>query len=109
VDAAGVSRGAWERFRVRYPHWAAILEARWYTDTLSGPALMAHSRLAPEHVEELRSALLALPGTPAGREAISRTGYHGFRAAAAASYDDVWEFVQNYTRVFRRVSARGRA
>jgi ABC-type phosphate/phosphonate transport system substrate-binding protein len=106
VDAAGVSRTEWDRFRVRYPHWSRILEARWYTETLSGPALMAHNRLGRDDIRDLRSALTRITENPAGREAISRTGYHGFRAAAGASYDDVWEFVNNYRRVFRRPPGR---
>jgi phosphonate transport system substrate-binding protein len=108
VHAAGVSRSAWERFRDRYPHWSATMNVRWYTETLSGPALMAHTRLTRAAVDELRSALMGLANSPAGREATSRTGYHGFRAAAGASYDDVWEFVHNYRRIFR-VPARRRA
>jgi ABC-type phosphate/phosphonate transport system substrate-binding protein len=106
VQAAGVSRAEWEHFRVRYPHWSRVLQGQWYTETLSGPALMAHDRISRDDVGEIRSALTGLAATPTGREAVNRTGYHGFRAAAGASYDDVWEFVHNYRRIFRRPPGR---
>jgi ABC-type phosphate/phosphonate transport system substrate-binding protein len=105
ADAAGVSRAAWERLRDRYPHWAEVLEARWATDTLSGPALMAHKRLSDNEVRQLREAFVSLARTDSGRAAIARTGYHGFRAASASSYDDVWEFVAYYARVFGKCDA----
>ena len=107
ADAAGVSRAAWERLRNRYPHWIPLLQARWATDTLSGPALMAHQRVSEDEVRQLRRALVSLNTTENGRTAVAQTEYHGFRPASSSSYDDVWEFVAYYARVFSRSGDRG--
>ena len=105
--AAGVSRSVWERFTAQKPESENALQALWRTDELPGPALMAHSRIPPEHIAELRSAFVALSKTEAGQRALSAAGLHSFQNAESASYDSLWEFLHEYQRLFGEVPVLG--
>jgi phosphonate transport system substrate-binding protein len=100
ADAAGVSRDGWAAFAAQYPHALPELETKWQTNGLSGPAVMAHSRISREHVQQMLSALTSLIEAPLGRSALLSAGVSEFRPGESASYDDVWEFVTDYRRLF---------
>jgi ABC-type phosphate/phosphonate transport system substrate-binding protein len=105
--AAGVSRSVWERFVATKPDSANILQALWRTDELPGPALMVHSRIPPEHVNELRSAFVALSKSEAGQRALAAAGLQSFEVAESATYDSLWEFLHEYQRLFGEVPVLG--
>jgi len=106
AEAAGVSLEGWKVFMAENPEAAAELEAKWATDTLSGPALLAGTGVMLSDLQTLQSAFASLSATETGRTALASAGYSGFRSAGSASYDDVWEFVTEYRRVFRRTGVR---
>ena len=93
ADAAAVSWDGWENFAAANPEAAADLEAKWKTDTLSGPALMVHERVPPPDIELLTKAFAGLSDSERGRAALQTAGFSLFRPAGSAPYDDVWEFV----------------
>jgi phosphonate transport system substrate-binding protein len=100
ADAAGASLRGWRDFQVSSPHAASRLEPKWQTDSVSGPAVIAHRRVPVAHVRELSAALNDLSLTAAGQLAIQNAGYSDFRLTQTSSYDDVWEFLNAYARVF---------
>ena len=66
ADAAGVSREGWKAFAAENPEAAADLEAKWATDTLSGPALLAGANVIPSDLLTLQSAFASLSSTETG-------------------------------------------
>jgi len=100
ADAAAVSWDGWETFVAANPEAASDLEAKWRTDTLSGPALMVQKRVPPADVQILAKAFTELSNSAEGRAALHTAGFTRFRPAESSSYDDVWEFVGQYQRYF---------
>jgi phosphonate transport system substrate-binding protein len=107
ADAAAVSWDAWLEFAAANPEAAAGLEPKWKTDTLSGPALMVQQRVPAQDAALLAAAFAGLAGTTAGRAALATAGLKRFVPAGSAPYDDVWEFVGEYAKVFRHPPGLG--
>jgi phosphonate transport system substrate-binding protein len=99
ADAAGVSDRGWRHFAADHPEAAQLLEVRWHTDDLPGPAVMAHESTPRASVAAFKAALLSLRDTQPGRKALAAAGYSEFRHAESGSYDDMWEFLRTYRRV----------
>jgi hypothetical protein len=100
ADAAGVSRAAWERYRLERPESAEHLRVLRRTQDLPGVAVMAHKRIPKAHIQQLAKALVLLADCEAGRAALERAGFTEFRYGESASYDDLWEFFVKYRRMF---------
>lgn len=100
ADVAAVSWDGWQLFAAANPEALAVLEPKWRTDTLSGPAVMAQKRVPAADVETLTRAFSRLEQSEAGRAALQAAGYSRFRPAGSAPYDDVWEFVGEYQTYF---------
>jgi phosphonate transport system substrate-binding protein len=100
ADAAAVSRAGWERFIEDNPGADASIRVQWRTNELSGAAIMAHRRVADVHKQQIAAALTRLHETGSGRTALSAAGFKSFRRGDDSSYDDVWEFLTAYARVF---------
>lgn len=105
--AAGVPRDVWERFRAANPISAAVLDPLWQTDDLPGSALMVHSRVPKKHVSELRKAVLQISRSETGRRALQTAWLSGFAIAESGSYDELWEFVLEYSGLFGKVPDLG--
>lgn len=101
ADAAGVSREGWLRFADQNRYLAERMIPKWTTDELPGPAVMVRSDLPRGHVHELQQAFLQLKRGDTGRLALDRAGFSEFRYGEEASYDELWEFMMNYSRAFR--------
>lgn len=101
ADAAGVSRDGWLQYVDEDPDLADRLTPKWTTEELPGAAVMVRGQLPPEHVRELQRAFVQLKNCTAGRLALERAGFREFRYGEDASYDELWEFLGNYGRVFR--------
>ncbi|HUS06496.1 MAG TPA: phosphate/phosphite/phosphonate ABC transporter substrate-binding protein [Bryobacteraceae bacterium] len=99
ADAAAVSRTAWEHFLSDHVQ-ASMLKAKWRTARLSGAAVMTHGRVPAEHIRQLEAAFTHLDETEPGRRALRGLGLKSLRAADASAYDDVWEFLTSYARLF---------
>ena len=56
ADVAAVSWDGWQLFAAANPEALAVLEPKWRTDTLSGPAVMAQKRVPAADVETLTRA-----------------------------------------------------
>ena len=96
ASAAAVSEADWDEFQRDHPDSASALAPLWRTEGLSGPAVMAASRIPADHVERLQAALIGLASQEAGRAALAQAGISAFRPGNTVSYDDVWDFLQRY-------------
>ena len=99
-DAAAVSAVAWERFVNDHPRAASLMKVRWRTNRLSGAAVMAHRRVPPHHLVQLEAVLTQMDLTNSGKLALSAAGLNSLRSADSSAYDDVWEFLVTYARLF---------
>ena len=61
---------------------------------------MAHRRVPAEHVTELAAALITLAANENGRAALKQAEFTEFRHGESASYDELWEFLIKYRRIF---------
>jgi phosphonate transport system substrate-binding protein len=100
ADAAGVSKDGWARFSSENDYLAAQIVPRWATEELPGAAVMINDKLPAGHVRQLQKALLSLAGNEAGSLALKTAGFTQFRYGEEASYDELWEFLNNYARAF---------
>jgi ABC-type phosphate/phosphonate transport system substrate-binding protein len=100
AQAAAVSRDAWQRFIGDNPGAGSSMSIRWSTNELSGPAIMAHRRISAEHRDQVAAILTRLDQTERGRAALHASGIRSLRRGDDSSYDDVWEFLTSYSRVF---------
>jgi phosphonate transport system substrate-binding protein len=100
ADAAAVSRSSWERFVNDNPEAESALKIQWSTYQLSGPAIMAHKRVPVSDRDRIAAVLARLDQTSAGRAALISAGFKSLRPGDDSSYDDVWEFLTSYARVF---------
>jgi ABC-type phosphate/phosphonate transport system substrate-binding protein len=100
AQAAAVSRDAWQRFVADNPEAGGSMTIRWSTNELSGPAIMAHRRISSSHRDQVAAILTHLDQTEHGRAALRASGIKSLRPGDDSSYDDVWEFLTSYSRVF---------
>jgi phosphonate transport system substrate-binding protein len=99
-DAAGVSRDAWLRYVDENEYLSDRLIPKWVTEELPGAAVMVSARLPVGHRRELQRVLIGLRLEQAGKSALARAGFTAFRYGEEASYDALWEFLNNYARAF---------
>lgn len=100
-SAAGcVSESAWLSFRARRPDVAQALQVRWTTATLVGPGILARDDIPLEHVQSVARALFGLQQSERGRKILAGVNISSFQPAGEASYDRVWEFLNEYRRTF---------
>lgn len=99
--AAGcVSESAWLSFKARHPEVAEMLEVHWQTTPLIGLGLLARNDIPREHIQAVAHALFGLDESAGGRKILAGLGMSGFVPASEASYDRVWEFLNDYRRAF---------
>ena len=107
--AACVSASGWNTFRKLHPDIAQTLQIRWQTDPLVGLGLLTRNDVPREHVATLTRVLFELQATPRGPEILEAMKVSGVRAAEAGTYDGVWEFLNDYRRMFGRTPTLGGA
>jgi phosphonate transport system substrate-binding protein len=101
LTAAGaVSESAWRAFRESRPEIAKKLKVRWTTEPLRGMGLVARDDVPALHVRALATALFDLPKSERGRQVLAGARLSRFIPADAASFDGVWEFLNEYQRAF---------
>jgi ABC-type phosphate/phosphonate transport system substrate-binding protein len=101
LTAAGcVSESAWRSFRARRPDMAQSLEVRWATAPLVGLGILARNDVPPEHVQSVAQALFGLQESERGRKILESMSISSFQRADEATYDRVWEFLDDYRRAF---------
>lgn len=98
--AASASRAGWREFRFSHPEESMEMEVKWRTEELTGPALMAHARIPRSHAEQVAHTLFQLKDTAPGRSLLEGAMFSEFHPAVSGSYDDVWEFLNDYRRSF---------
>lgn len=107
--AAGVSEEDWTDYRNTQPGRGKELVERFRTDDLPGPAVMCRHSIPLEHKRALQRELLRLRATAKGRAALFAASLSDFVAAESASYDEVWEFLSAYRRIFGASAVYGGA
>ena len=98
--AACVSDSAWQAFRLERPDLAKSLEVRWITAPLVGLAILVRKDVPRAHVQKVADDLFHLNESASGRRILAGMGISSFVPANDASYDPVWEFLNDYRRMF---------
>lgn len=100
-SAAGcVSESGWLSFREQWPEIAQALEVRWQTAPLVGLGILARNDVPLEHVQAVARALFGLDDSERGRKILADVGISSFQPADEATYDRVWEFLNDYRKAF---------
>lgn len=99
-SAACVSDSAWQAFRFARPAVAKSLEVRWVTAPLVGLGILVRKDVPRAHVQKVAEALFNLNESGSGRAILDGIGISSFVPANDASYDPVWEFLNDYRRMF---------
>lgn len=108
-SAAAVSKSTWTFFQAQQPSVAAELNPKWRTADLPGSAFMASERVPMGHLKQLRAAFTELRKTPEGRSALRQAGLTDVRPGESGTYDDLWEFMNDYRRKFGKLPELGAA
>jgi len=109
TEAGCVPESAWLTFRAARPEVARQLVARWRTDPIIGLGILARDDVPRERVQKVARALFDLENSERGREILGALGISSFKPANEATYDRVWEFLNDYRRAFGRTPALGDA
>lgn len=105
--AAGVTwPPPWRAFQKEHPHEAAELKVLWETEPLVNNAVMARGDLPAEVVAQVRTLLLGLDATAAGKAILAGMETARFLAANDADYDVVRRYVDRFEREVRPVVPR---
>jgi len=107
--AACVSESTWKAFETRRPEVARDLRVRWATMPLMGMGILARRDLPRERVQMVTRVLFDLDDSARGRRILKGMSISSFRPAGEASYDPVWEFLNDYRRAFQYVPVLGGA
>ncbi len=100
-SAAGcVSDAAWRAFQKERPEMAQALQVKWQTEPLIGSGILARDDVPHPHVRAVAEALFELRETPRGREILEGMKISGFKPATSESYDPVWQFLNDYKKLF---------
>ncbi len=110
LSAAGcVSESTWSAFHHAKPAYAEQLEVRWATAPLVGLGIMAQNDVPRDHVRQLVRALYQLHESQEGHDILERIRFSKFQPAGPETYDPVWEFLNDYRRMFGRTPTLGGA
>src|SRR6266567_4125342 len=103
LSAAGcVSESAWRTFQKDRPDTAQSLKVRWQTVPMVGLGILARNDVPREHERAVANALFGLDETDRGLAILDAMKISSFMPATSASYDGVWEFLNDYRRMFGR-------
>lgn len=91
---------AWRMFSKQRPELARELHVLWQTESLPNNSLMARDDVPPELVDRVRSALLAMGSSEAGRKVLAGMDMPRFEVATDSTYDPVRVFVHKHRETF---------
>jgi len=101
LSAAGcVPQSAWRAFQKEHPDIAQSLQVRWHTESMLGLGILARKEVPREHIRAITRAMFTLDETEKGRQILEKLRISSFRPATSASFDSVWEFLNDYRRMF---------
>jgi phosphonate transport system substrate-binding protein len=110
LSAAGcVSQSAWRTFQKERPDIAQSLQVRWQTESMVGLGILAWKDVPLERIRAISKTLFNLHETERGREILEAMKISSFKPATSASYDGVWEFLNDYRKMFGRAPTLGGA
>lgn len=107
--AACISAATWNAFRMAQPGVAQELQIAWQTDPLVGFGILARNDIPPEHIRTLTRILFDLNTSERGRGILEPIKVSSFKPASDGTYDGVWEFLNDYRRMFGRTPTLGGA
>lgn len=107
--AACISAATWNAFRMAQPRIAQELQIAWQTDSLVGFGILARNDVPAEHIRTLTEILFDLNTSEHGREILEPIKVSSFKPASDGTYDGVWEFLNDYRRMFGRTPSLGGA
>src|SRR5262249_39503495 len=107
--AACVSDTTWHTFRNRRPEVARSLRIGWETERLVGRGILTRNDVPKEHVGMLTRVLFELEASSEGQEILKGIRVSRFKAAESGTYDGVWEFLNDYRKLFGRTPTLGDA
>lgn len=107
--AACISAATWNAFRLAQPRIAQQLQIAWQTDAMVGFGILARNDVPAEHIRTVTDILFDLNTSEHGREILEPIKVSGFKPASDGTYDGVWEFLNDYRRMFGRTPSLGGA
>ena len=93
----------WRSFQKEHPREAAQLKVIWETESLVNNSVMVRDDVPPRVWQPLRALLLALDGTPEGRDVLAGMETARFLPASDRDYDVVRRYVTRFEREVRPV------
>lgn len=103
ADVAATWPPPWRVFQQTHPEKAAQLQVLWETPSLPSNSLMARNDLPDELVQQVRTALLAMPDNEAGRQALKKMGFNAFKPADSQTYEPVRKFIVHFNQHIRSI------
>lgn len=101
VAAAAARRPSWELFQQQHPDQARELVARWETESLISPAVLARDDVPPHVASRVAQLLDTLHNTEEGRAILARMQLSRFELADDARYRVVEPFVRQFDQTIR--------
>lgn len=98
--AGGIPRDVWESLRQNRQAAAGKLRSIARTEYLPGTAMLARADLPGSDMEYVQQTFLKISSSGVARGALQTAGISGFERTSSGSYDEVWEFLNNYQRAF---------
>ena len=110
LSAAGcVSDSTWNVFQSARPDLAQSLLVRWETEPLLGLGILARDDVPHEHVRAVARVLFELNASVRGRKILEAIKVSSFKPADSGTYDGLWEFLNDYRKMFGRAPTLGDA
>lgn len=89
AHAGAIDGYVWETMRLQGMPAVAKTEVVWKSEPFGFPPLVTARRSSHPHMERLRSALLAMPDDPVGRELLGSLNLSGFSPDAASLFESI--------------------
>lgn len=89
AHAGAIDGYVWETMRLQGMPAVAKTEVVWRSELFGFPPLVTSRRANHPHIERLRSALLAMPEDPVGRELLGSLNLSGFSTDGASLFDSI--------------------
>lgn len=91
----------WRAFQKEHPREAAEMKVLWETETLVNNSVMVRDDVSAPVVEQVRTILLGLGGTPEGKSILSGMETARFLPASDSDYDVVGRYVARFEKEVR--------
>ncbi len=102
ITAAGVARpSSWLMFQAAHPSEAAELAVKWRTESLPNNPLLVRNDVPREVMEQVRTILVSLQDSEAGRRILAPMALSRFEAADNGAYEPVRAFLARFAAEVR--------